>query len=89
MDVVPEARPARVFDRGEAAADALGALEAQRLETRPPEVGLQDEAVMPRPEDDAVVVAQNGGLISGILIDLFRNSLVYVLFTSKGLSTPM
>jgi hypothetical protein len=31
MDVVPEAGPARVFDGGEAAADALGALEAQRL----------------------------------------------------------
>jgi hypothetical protein len=32
VDVVPEAWPARVFDRREAAADALGALEAQRLE---------------------------------------------------------
>ena len=86
---MPEAGPARVFDRGETAADSLGALEAQRLEPRPPEVGLQDEAIVACPEDDAVVVAQNGGLISGILIDLLRNSLVYVLFTSKGLSIPM
>ena len=89
MDVVLEAGPARIFDARQAAADALGALEAQGLETGPPQVGLEDEAVMPRPQDDAVVRDQNGDLISGILIDLFRNSFVYVVFTSNGLSTPM
>lgn len=89
MEVVLEARPARLFDGGEAAADALGALEAQRLQARAPEIRLEDEAVVPRPQDDAVVVAQSGGLTSVILIDLSRNSFVYVVFTSKGFSMPM
>jgi hypothetical protein len=34
VEVVAETRPARVFDRRQAAADARGALEAQRLEAR-------------------------------------------------------
>jgi hypothetical protein len=76
MDVVLEAGPARILERREAAADPLGALQAQGLETRPAEVSLQDQAVMPRPQDDAVVRGQNGDLISGILIDLLRNSFV-------------
>ena len=84
-----EPGPARIFDRREAPADALGALDAQGLEAGAAEIGLEDEAVVPGPQDDAVVVAQSGGLTSVILIDLSRNALVYVLFTSKGLSMPM
>jgi hypothetical protein len=83
MDVVPEPGPARVFDRREAAADALGPLEAQRLQAGAAEGGLEDEAVMPRPQDDAVV---RGYLV--ILTERSRNSLVYVVLTSKGLSMP-
>jgi hypothetical protein len=73
VDVVLEPRPARVFHGREPAADALGALEAQRLQPGAAEVGLEDEAVVPRPQDDAVVRAQSGGLTSVILIDLSRN----------------
>ena len=86
MDVVAVARPARVFGRGEAAADRAAALEAQRLQAGAAEVGLQDEAVMPRPEENAVV--RQCGLTAFILIDLSRKSFVYVLFTSNALSTP-
>lgn len=71
MDVVAEAGPARVLDRRQAAADPLGALQAQRLQAGAPEVGLEDEAVMPRPQDDAVV---RGYLV--ILTERSRNSLV-------------
>jgi len=40
VDVVAVAGPARVFDRGEAAADGFAALEAERLQARPAEIGL-------------------------------------------------
>src|SRR5688572_5878541 len=49
VDVVAVTGPARVFDRGEAAADRVAALKAQRLQPGAPEVGLEDEAVVPRP----------------------------------------
>ena len=84
-----EPGPARVFDRGEPAADSPGALEAQRLQAGAAEVRLEDERIVARPQDDAVVGAQSGGLTSVILIDLSRNSFVYVVFTSNGLSMPM
>lgn len=51
MDVVPVARPARILDRAEAAADAIAALQAEGLEPRPAQVGLEDEAVVPRPQE--------------------------------------
>ncbi len=86
VDVVAVTRPARVFDGGEPAADRLAALEAQRLQPGTPEVGLEDEAVVPRPQEYAVVGQRP--LTAFILIDLSRNSFVYVAFTSKGLSTP-
>jgi len=60
VDVVAVTRPARVFDRGEAAADRVAALKAQRLQPGAPEVDLEDEAVVPRPQEDAVVRAQCG-----------------------------
>ena len=88
MDVVPVARPARVLDRAETAACDVAALEADRLEARPPEVRLEDEAVVPRPQEDAVVIAQCG-LTAFILIDLSRNSLVYALLMSYGFSMPI
>ena len=84
-----ETGPARVFEGGEAAAGSPGAFDAQRSQARAAEVRLEDERVMTRPQDDAVVGAQSGGLTSVILIDLSRNSLVYVVFTSNGLSMPM
>ena len=55
VDVVAIAGPARVFHRREAAADRVAALEAQRLEPGAPEISLEDEAVVPRPQEDAVV----------------------------------
>jgi hypothetical protein len=58
VDVVPVARPAGVLDRGEAAADRVAALEAQRFQPGAPEIRLKDEAVVPRPQEDAVVRAQ-------------------------------
>ena len=57
MDVVEEAREARVFDGREAAARHVAPLEAEHLEPGPAEVGLQDEAVVTGAEDDPVVVA--------------------------------
>jgi hypothetical protein len=89
VDVVPVARPARVFDRGEAAADRRASLEAQCLQPGAAEVGLQHEAVVPRAEKNAVVRAQSKGLTATILTDLSRNSFVYTVFTSNGLSMPM
>jgi hypothetical protein len=76
VDVVLEAGPARIFRRREPAADALGALEAQRLQPGAAEIRQQDEAVVAGAEDDGIVRAQSGGLTSVILIDLSRNSLV-------------
>jgi hypothetical protein len=76
VDVVLEPGPARVFGGGKPAADALGALEAQRLQAGAAEIGLEDKPVVARPQDDAVVGAQSGGLTSVILIDLSRNSFV-------------
>ena len=87
VDVVPVARPARVLDGREAAADRAAALEAERLQPRATQVRLEDEAVVPRPKQNAVVRAQSART-AFILIDLSRNSFVYVLFTSNGLSTP-
>ena len=69
------AGPARVFERREAAADGVAALEAQRLEAGAPEVSLEDEAVVPRPQEDAVVRLQSP-LMGAILIDLSRKALV-------------
>ena len=75
VDVVAVAGPARVFERREAAADGVAALEAQRLEPGAPEVSLEDEAVVPRPQEDAVVRLQSP-LMGAILIDLSRKALV-------------
>ena len=88
VDVVPVSRPARLLDRGEAAADPGGALEAERPEAGPPEIRLEDEAVVARPEDDAVVRAQSLSATGFILIDLSRNAFVYTVFTSNGWSMP-
>ena len=77
-----------MLDGGEAAADRAAALEAKRLQPGAAEVGLQDEAVVPRPQQNAVVRAQSART-AFILIDLSRKSFVYVLFTSNGLSMPM
>ena len=88
MDVVPVARPARILDRREAAADLGRALEAEGAQARAPEIRLEDEAVVARPQDDAVVSRQSA-CTGFILIDLSRNSLVYVVFTSYGFSRPM
>jgi len=75
VDVVPVARPARMLDGREAAADPRTALEADGLETGAPEVGLQDEAVVPRPQQNAVVRRQSP--FTGIILtDLSRNSFV-------------
>src|SRR2546430_1511810 len=59
VDVVAVAGPARVFERREAAADSVAALEADRLEPGAPEVSLEDEAVVPRPQQNAVVRLQS------------------------------
>jgi len=75
VDVVAVAGPARVFDRGEAAADGFAALEAERLQARPAEIGLEDEAVVPRPQENAVVRLQSVRT-AFILIDLSRKALV-------------
>ena len=72
---MPVARPARVLDRGEPAADRRAALQAERPQARPAEVGLEDERVVARPQEDAVERAQSA-LTAFILIDLSRNSLV-------------
>ena len=89
VDVVPVTRPAWIFESGETAADRAASLEAQRLQPGAAEVRLQDEAVVPRAEKNAVVRVQSKGLTGTILIDLSRNSFVYTAFTSKGLSMPM
>ena len=75
MDVVPVARPARIHDSRKAAADRGAALKAKGLEPSAPEIRLQDEAVVPRAEENAVVRAQSFR-ITFILIDLSRKALV-------------
>ena len=55
MGIVAEAGAPRVFDRAQAAAGGRTALDRQRLEPRLAEIGLQDEAVVPGAENDAVV----------------------------------
>ena len=75
VDVVPVARPARMLDGHEAAAAPRTALEADGLETGAPEVGLEDKAVMPRPQENAVVRLQSP-FTGTILIDLSRKALV-------------
>jgi hypothetical protein len=75
MDVVPEARPARLLDGAEAAADLVAALEANGLQPGAREVRLEDEAVVPRPQEDDVVRVQSAR-IAFILIDLSRKALV-------------
>ena len=75
MRVVPVSRPARILDGGKAASYGRAALEAERPEAGPAEIGLQDEAVVPRPEEYYVVRGQSA-LTAFILTDLSRKALV-------------
>src|SRR5262249_6588729 len=56
VHVVEEAGEAWVLDRRKAASRLVPALEAHGPKARPPEVGLQNEAVVAGAEEDAVVV---------------------------------
>jgi hypothetical protein len=58
VDVVAVAGPARVFDRRETAADARGPVDTKRFQPGAAEISLEDEAVVSRAEEDAVVPAQ-------------------------------
>src|SRR6185436_7326768 len=54
--IVEEARLPGVFHRGQAASGHVPPLQTQDLQARAAEIGLEDEAVVARAEDDPVVV---------------------------------
>ena len=56
MRVVQKARIARILDGREPAAGDRAAIDRKRLQPGLAEIGLQDEAVVARADDDAVVV---------------------------------
>src|SRR5438105_4554250 len=55
MRIVPEARASRIFDRGQSAPRPLRPIQAQHLEPVAGQVGVQDQGVVPRAQDDAIV----------------------------------
>ena len=60
VGVVQEAGMARVFQRAQSAARDRPAIDRQRLQAGLAEIGLQDEAVVPGAEDDAVIGGGHG-----------------------------